>query len=327
MANGSDRIWEMARGFQASRVLLTAVELGIFPALADGPKTSGQTAAKIGADARATDRLMNALVVLGLLEKRGDGFNNGPLASESLVPGRPQYMGGALGHLLSLWRSWSTLTEAVRTGTCAPSRTSAPDVFFRPFIAAMHYNAENNAPAVMSQIDLSSVRRTLDVGGGSGAYSMAFCRAKPELQAVVFDRPEVVPLTRDYAAAAGLERRISTVEGDFTRDELPHDFDLAFLSQVLHSNSREENAALMKRVARALNPGGQIVIQEFVVDEGRTSPPQPVLFALNMLVGTEAGDTYTESEIRGWLDAAGFRRPRRVDVPGRGTTLLLASKP
>lgn len=326
MANDVTRISEMARGFQASRILLTAVELDLFAALADGTRTSAEVAAKVGAEARATDRLMNALVVLGLLEKKGDRFGNTALANENLVPGRAaQTMSAPLGHLVNLWKSWSTLTDAVRAGTCvAPA--SSEETFFRPFIAAMHYNAENNAPAVVSQLDLSAVRRALDLGGGSGAYSIAFCRAKPNLQAVVFDRPAVVGLTREYASASGVSGRISTIAGDFLRDDLPQGFDLAFLSQILHSNSPRANEALIAKVARTLEPGGQIAIQEFVVDEGRTSPPQPVVFALNMLVGTEAGDTYTEREIRGWLSAGGFGTAKRVDPPGLGTTLLIARK-
>lgn len=327
MAEGVERIWEIARGFQPSRVLLSAVELGIFEALGDGEQTSAEVASKIGADARATDRLMDALVALGLLTNEGQQFANSPDTREFLVTGKPDYAGGALGHVINLWQTWSTLTDAVRAGTSVVERRAEgrPDQA-KSFMAAMHLFAGNGAPQILAEIDLTSVKRVLDIGGGSGAYSIAFCRAMPDLESVVFDLPDIVPITREYASQAGFADRISTVIGDFNERELPTGFDLVYMSQILHSNSREQNAELIKKAYRSLNSGGQVVIQEFVVNEDRVSPPGPVLFALNMLVGTQAGDTFTENEIRAWLADADFADIRRVDPP-TGTTLLMGRKP
>jgi len=327
MTNSVDKVWETARAFQASRILLTGFELGVFATLGDNAMTSAEVASKIGADPRAADRLMDALVVLGLLTKEEGKFRNSGEARETLVPGKPTYAGGALGHVISLWKSWSTLTDAVRKGTSVfKHEDEARAEFVKPFIAAMHFNASNLAPIILKQIDLTGVRRVLDVGGGSGAYSIAFCKASPEITSVIFDLPDVVPLTNEYAAKAGVADRISTVTGDFNTDNLPVGFDLAFLSQILHSNSPDENERLMRKVGTALNPGGQIVVQEFVVDEDRISPPGPVFFSLNMLVGTKAGDTYTEKEIGSWLDGAGFGEIKRIDPPGTGTTLMMGRK-
>ncbi|MEW6753150.1 MAG: methyltransferase [Candidatus Latescibacterota bacterium] len=321
----AERIWEMARAFQPSRVLLTAVELGVFGILGGQAVESAAVAARMGTDRRGTDRLLNALAALGLLAKEGTRFRNAPDTLAALVPGQPGYIGGALGHVVNLWHTWSTLTDAVRAGTSVYRRDpqAAPEAT-RSFIAAMHTIATGQAQRVVAQLDLERVRRVLDVGGGSGAYAIELCRARPDLEAVVYDRPEVVPLMAQYVAEAGLSPRIRAVTGDFNRDELPSGFDLVFMSQILHSNSPAENGRLMAQARRALEPGGQVVVQEFVPDEGRTSPVPPVLFALNMLVATAAGDTYTESEIGAWLTAADFALPRRVDPPGTGTTLLLA---
>lgn len=326
MANGQERIWEIARSFQASRVVLSAVELGIFSALGDDSLTAAEVASKIGADPRATDRLMDALVVLGLLTKEGERFANSPDAAEILVEGKPNYAGGAIGHIINLWDSWSTLTHAVRAGTAVYERRAEdrPEQA-RSFMAAMHLFASENAPKVLDEIDLTGVRRVLDVGGGSGAYSIAFCRAKPDLTSTVFDLPDIAPITREYASGTGFGDNISTVTGDFNVDDLPTGFDLVYMSQILHSNSREENARLIKQAYNAANSGGQVVVQEFVVNEDRVSPPQPVLFALNMLVGTQAGDTFTESEIHAWLSDAGFTDIRRADPP-TGTTLIMGRK-
>ena len=327
MQLGEDRVWELARAFAPSRVLLTAVELGIFAVLADEAMTSETVSSKIGTDARATDRLMNSLVALNLLSKSGDRFSNAPDVREFLVPGNPSYIGGALMHVVNLWNSWSTLTDAVKAGTSVIERDERGAADFAvPFIAAMDAIASGQATEIVELIDLEGVQRVLDVGGGSGAYSIEFCRAKPDLEAVVFDTPLVAPLTRSYVEKAGLSERITTTIGDFNKDEIGRDFDLVFLSMVLHSNNPEENIELLKRSWRALKPGGRVVIQEFVVDEGRTSPPQAVLFALNMLVATRAGDTYTEDEIRDWLSNAGFGNASRIDPRDTNTTLIIANK-
>lgn len=322
-----DRIREMARGFQASRVLLTAVELNLFAALEGEARGSAEVAAALGTDARATDRLMNALVSLGLLEKENHQFRNTAAAREHLVPGVPGGAAEALMHNVRLWDTWSGLTESVRTGTSARARSlMLPDVATRGFIAAMHYNAASLADPVVSVLDLSGVRRVLDVGGGSGAYAMALCRANPDIEAVVFDLPNVTPLTRSYVEAAGLSGRIRTEDGNYHEDGLGRDYDLVLLSMILHSNGPEANVALLERCRAALRAGGRIVIQEFLIEEDRTAPRQAALFALNMLVGTGVGDAYTESEISGWLQQAGFTDPRRLDPPGTGTSLLVASR-
>lgn len=327
MLLGEDRVWDLARAFQPSRILLTAVELGIFAVLGNDSMTSASVASKLGTDARATDRLMNSLVALKLLSKSGDQFSNALDVREFLVPGNPSYIGSALMHAVNLWNSWSTLTDAVKAGTSVIERDERGAADFAvPFIAAMNAIAGGQAAELVSLIDLEGVERLLDVGGGSGVYSIEFCRAKPGLKAVVFDTPIVVPLTQGYIEEAGLSDRITTTAGDFNTDELGRDFNLVFLSQILHAYSPEENIELLKKSYRALKPGGRIIIQEFVVDEGRTSPPQAVLFALNMLVATRAGDTYTENEMRNWLNTARFQNTYRIDPPDTGSTLLIADK-
>lgn len=309
-----------------SRIVLTAVELGVFGSLSEGAGASVDVAAEIGADPRATDRLMNALVALGLLTKDGDLFSNTAEAGRYLVPSSPEYAGGALMHAANLWESWSTLTDAVRRGRAVFEREERPDRdWTTSFISAMDWNARAHAPELIGLIDLDGVGRVLDVGGGSGAYAIEMCRAKPDLEAVVFDLPQVVPITQGYIERAGMASRVTTAAGDYTADELGRDFDLVLLSQILHSNSPSENLELLARCRRALRRAGRIVIQEFVVDESRTSPANAVIFALNMLVGTRAGDTYTQSEITAWLDAAGFADVRRIDPPSGATALLVAA--
>jgi SAM-dependent methyltransferase len=178
----------------------------------------------------------------------------------------------------------------------------------------------------VASLDLTGVSRVLDVGGGSGAYAMEFARATPALSAVVFDLPNVLPLTAGYLAHAGLGDRVALVAGDYDRDELGSGFDLVLLSAIIHSNSPQANRELVRRSVAALNPSGRLVVQDFIVDEGRTGPPFGVMFALNMLVGTPGGDTYTESEVRRWMSEAGLSSVTRRET-GFGTSLLVGRRP
>ncbi|MBI5240117.1 MAG: methyltransferase domain-containing protein [Elusimicrobia bacterium] len=315
-----------ARLFMESRVLLTAWELGVFTALGRGARTAAQVARTARADPRAMDRLLDALVSVGLARKSGRIFSNSPSAARYLVAGRPAYI-GSLGHMASLWESWSTLTQAVRAGRSVlkddmPRRGKE---FFVPFIAAMHERSSLQGPSFARALPLAGVRRLLDVGGGSGAYSIAFARAHPALRATVFDLPQVVPLARGYIRAAGLQDRVEARVGDYDRNPLPDGYDLVFLSHILHSNSPARNRRLLRKCARSLNPGGLVVIQEFLVDEDRTGPQFAALFALNMLVGTPAGDAYTEREIGSWLKGARLRGIRRKDT-AFDSALLIARR-
>ena len=318
------RIRELA-AFQQSRILLSAYELDLFTALGSESRSAGEVAAVLGTDERATDRLMNALCALELLEKNAGRFANTPLSAQFLVRGKPDYMAGLM-HTVHLWDSWSTLTQAVQQGRSVGGPLEERDEgWFRAFIDAMHGRAQRQAPAVAALLDLSRVDRALDVGGGSGVFAMAIARACEGISATIFDLPNVVVLTRDYIAREGLSDRVDTAAGDYHIDDLGSGFDLVFLSAIIHSNSFEQNQDLIQKCARALNPGGQVVVQDFIVDEDRTRPAFAALFALNMLVGTQAGDTYTESEVRAWMEAAGLAEIDRQDTDF-GTTLITGRK-
>ncbi len=321
-----DSIMETALAFQKSRVLLTAHELGLFTALGEEGKTSGETAKVLRTEGRATDRLMNALCAMGLLNKNEGRFSTSPLASRFLVKDKPEFMAGLM-HSVHLWDTWSTLTQAVRHGKSVMSRNVSEHgkEWVSAFIAAMHLRARRQASGIVSLLDMSDVRRVLDVGGGSGEYSMAFVRAKEGSRATVLDLANVIPLTRSYIEKEGLSDKVKTVTGDYKIDALGSGFDLIFLSAIIHSNSPEENRALMRKASEALNPHGQVVVQDFIVNEDRTGPAFSALFALNMLVATESGDTYTESEVRMWMEQAGLSGIIRKDT-AFGTSLIIGKR-
>ncbi len=314
-------------GFRRSRIILSAYELGVFSGLAGRRKTSRQLAQTIGADARATDRLLNALCALGLVRKSGDRFANSEIASELLVAGRPHFLAG-LAHSANQWQSWHTLTEAVRRGSAVVRRKDGSGWKKRlpGFIAAMHERALPQAPKMVKLLDMSFVRRCLDIGAGSAAYAMAMVRSGKDIRAVAFDLPEVLALTRGYVRRAGLLERIDFVAGDFHRDDWGKDYDLVLLSAIVHMNGPEENRRLIARAAASLNPGGQLVIQDFIMAPDRTRPAAGAIFALNMLVATRRGDTYKAEELRGWMRGAGLKNVRLLKTPF-DASLIIGRKP
>jgi (2Fe-2S) ferredoxin/SAM-dependent methyltransferase len=323
-----DDYMELVRGYQASRILLTAIELDIFSAIVRcGNSTSAVTvASEVQTDPRSTEVLLNALVALGILTKKNGNFANAPLADRYLAEGSRDDARNALRHNLSLWTTWSTLTERVKSGyvTAWRDMSSRKEDWTVPFIAAMHKNAAMRAPLIVGAIGAEGVSKVLDVGGGSGAYSIAFARANPKLCAEVFDLATVIPIAAKHVAEAGLSDRVTVRAGDLRRDAFGSGYDLVLLSAICHMLGADENLDLLRRARAALAPGGRIAIQDHVMSEDGTAPRAGALFAINMLVGTRNGSTFSESQYRNWLVSVGFKEVQRVTLPGPND-LILAS--
>ena len=317
---------QMVFEFRKTRILFTAFELDIFTHLDDKALQAEDVAKKCGTDARATTRLMNALTALGYLEKEGDYFKNTPVTGKFLVKGKPSFFGGMM-HSANLFNSWNTLTEAVKAGTTVIKREKNfnNEKWTRAFINAMHARAKNLAPEVAGKLDLQNVHKVLDIGGGSGIFSMAVTDRGKNIQATVFDLPNVIPITREFIEKEGYTEKIDTREGSF-REKLPDEaYDMVLLSAIIHMNSFEQNNDLIEKCSRVLKPGGQLVIQDFIMNDSRTEPQSGALFALNMLVGTEAGDTYTEAEISSWFLHNGIETHKRIAMKN-GSSLLIGRK-
>ena len=319
-------IREISNAFQKSRILLSGFELDVFTHIAESGSTNNQIAADLNLDVHACDRLLNALVSLGFLTKQDDRFMNTPESFLLLSKKSPEYLGGLM-HTNHLWKTWSNLTQVVKTGKSAhPTEINdrGGDWLFA-FINAMHDRAKKQAPQQLAKIDLSGIYTVLDVGGGSGAYSMEFVSRKPEIIATVFDLPNVVPISQQFVEKEGFANKISTHTGDYTLDELPEGFDLVFLSAIIHSNSLEVNQDLIRKCFKALNKNGKIVIQDWIMNNDRTQPTAGAIFAINMLVGTEAGDCFTEGEVSEMLQTAGFKNISRIEFES-GLSQLTAQK-
>ncbi len=321
----ADSISSMVRQFQSIRILLTAYELDVFSMIASAPKTSERIASKLNTDPRATDRLLNALTVLGFLNKRKNKFSNTRESATYLSRRSPGYMSGLM-HQVHLWDRWTGLTESVRKGTSVIDQpenvNDRNENWIRSFIAAMHYRAKENAGKLISGISLKGVQTVLDVGGGSGVFSMAFVNSSRHITATVFDLPNVISETQKYIRKEKLTSRIKTFPGDYNTDPLPKGYDIVFLSAIIHSNSYRENQKLIRKCAAALNKGGRVIVKDQVMDESRTKPARGALFSLNMIVGTKGGDTYTGNEIREWFEKAGLHFEKRIARDSEDTMMI-----
>jgi (2Fe-2S) ferredoxin/predicted O-methyltransferase YrrM len=318
-----DDLMQTLRAFQESRVILTAIELDLFPAVGHGA-TAGEVSGKLGTDRRATEMLMNALVAMGMLAKQDGIFHHTPVIARHFVAGAAEDARAATMHTVHLWDRWSTLTECVRAGTSVTygEAVARGDEWTRAFIAAMHRNAAERAPLVVQAVGTEGLDRMLDVGGGSGAYSIAFAQASEKLQAELLDLETVIPITQSHIEKAGLANRIKTRAGDLRTDKLGEGYNLVFVSAICHMLSPEENRDLLKRCYEALAPRGRTVVQDFILEPDKTAPKSAALFALNMLVGTLAGSTYSGEEYGAWLREAGFQDVRHIRLPGPSGLML-----
>ena len=310
-----DRLDQMIRGYMPSRCILTALELDIFTAVGDGANAE-QIGTKINANARAVGMLLNALVALGLLSKSGDDYKNTPESARFFVQGSKDNHRNGLLHTANIWHRWSTMTDAVRSGTRVPTDRDDTPAWTRNFIAAMQRHAKDRAPLVVKALGTAGVRRILDLGGGSGAYSIAFAKACPDVQCEILDIPEVVPLTSEYVSQAGVSAQVSLRAGDMLQDDFSSGYDLIMLNAICHMFSEEQNQDIFRRAHQALARNGRLVVQDFILNPDKTGPQHAALFSLNMLVATEAGASYSELEYTNWMNAAGFTDVRRIDLPG-----------
>ncbi len=310
---------KLSGAYWASAALQAAVKLDVFTALESGPKSVPELAASRHCDPRALGMLITALVAMDLMAREGDTLRAAPEALRFLSRNSPEFLGFIIQHHHSLMPGWAELDKAVRTGrpTRAVSSSDTDSEQEREdFLMGMFNVAVQQADAIAAAVDLSGKKRLLDLGGGPGTYAIYFCRANPRLSAVVMDKPTTRPFAEKTIRRFGLESRISFEGGDFELGAVPKGFDAVWISQILHGcEGPEEAASVVAKAAAALDKGGTILIQEFTLDDGRNGPLHPALFGLNMLVGTNRGQAYTEGEIKAMLHAAGARDTQTLNIP------------
>ena len=321
--NSPESLLALSRAFQESRVLLTGAELDLFTLLSHEALPADAIAARLGADPRALTITLDALSAMELLVKEQGTYRTAPdaacLSTEAADSIHPMLL-----HAAALWDRWTGLTRKVG-GT--PLTARPPAEVTRAFICAMHVVSAPQAARLVAAVEPGSARRLLDVGGGPGTWTAAFLDVSPRLEATLFDLPPVIEIARQSLGEAGLVDRVTLVGGDFEKDELPAGHDLAWLSAIIHQNGPAQNDALYGRIFRALEPGGRLVLRDHVMEKDRTRPRAGALFAVNMLVGTALGGTYTFDEIRAGLERAGFVRVRLLREGERMDGLVEAFRP
>lgn len=289
--------------------LQAAVRLRIFSGLSKGPMTAEKLAEKVSSNESATIILLDALSAMELLAKKGEQYSNSSIAQQFLVESSPAYMGHIILHHHHLLDGWAQLGEVIKTGEPLQRRSYGQEVERESFIMGMFNLAMQIAPQLAGLIDLRGRTRLLDLGGGPGTHAIHFCKANPELHAVIFDKPTTESFARKTVAQFNLNERIDFIPGDFTSDSIPGGpYDAAWLSHILHSNTIDDCYRIVKKCVGAMEAGGIILIHDFILNNSKDSPEFPALFSLNMLLAGNDGRSYSQEEIFEMLQHAGVEQ-------------------
>jgi len=307
---------QLSGGYWNACALHAGVKLDLFTPLAERAYTARELAGVLAADPRGLAMLLTALAALNLLEKTGAIFAATPFAAEYLARSSSKYIGHIILHHHHLMAGWAHLDEAVKKGGPIRERVSHDDdeAARESFLMGMFNLAMQIAPRIVSQIDLTGRRRLLDLGGGPGTYAVHFCQKNPRLTASVYDLPSTRRFAEQTIARFGLADRIAFQAGNFLAGEIAGRFDVAWLSHILHGEGPEGCAVILAKAVAALEPGGLVLVQEFILDDTRDGPLFPALFSLNMLLGTPSGQAYSQGELFAMLAAAGIGELRRVPL-------------
>jgi ubiquinone/menaquinone biosynthesis C-methylase UbiE len=312
-------ILQVQMSFMPARTLIASVQLGLFSALEKGPASAAEVAARAGVSRRGARIVLDALASLGLVEKRGETYANTPAASRWLVRESPEY----IGHVMEVegpWKAWSELAAVVRTGKPARpiEHRDHAEEFFPHLVRGLHVVNREPAARAAAWLVASAGRRglrVLDVAAGSGVWGIALAEADREARVTAHDFPRLLDVTREYATRHGVADRFDYLAGDLKKVDFGEArYDVAILGNIVHSEGEASARDLFRRIFRALRGGGRMAIVDMIPDETRTAPPFPVMFAVNMLVATEEGDTYTLEQYREWIAEAGFARTETADI-------------
>lgn len=327
-----ERIMQFAWGYAPSLAIEAAVRHRVFDVLDKGPRTVQQLAAETGASERGLTAILNLLVSLQLLGRDGERYTLTPESATFLVSSKPAYHGTFFGHISDdLLPRWLQLSDVVRTGKPAKKVNTETDgaEFFAQFVESLFPLSFGAASKLGEHLGIpraTSPMSVLDIGAGSGVWGIALAKQSPQVRIRAVDWPNVLEVTKKVAQRHGVVDRLTTAAGDFFEADFGSGHQIATIGHILHSEGRERSQRLLKKIFTALAPGGTIAIQEFIPNDDRTGPLPPLIFAVNMLVMTEAGDAFTFAEMSRWLKEAGFANPRQLDVPSV-SPLILADKP
>lgn len=320
-------ILQMAFSFAPERVLHATVTLNVYSHMAQGHKTAAEIATASGASVRGMAMLLDAATAFGLIQKQNDAYELTPMAQTFLVRESPAYI-GAMMEDATIWNSWTNIVECVKKGGSSwrvETEERAID-FFPTLIKSLHVLGYRPAQSMVQQLNLPIGAHILDVACGSAAWSIPFAEADAQAHLTLQDFSGVLEHTNGYVERHKVKERCDFLSGNLREVEFGENkFDAAILGNIVHSEGPENSKNLFGRLHRALKPGGKIVIVDMIPNEERTGPPFALIFALNMLVATEEGGTYTVGEYTHWLQDCGFSQVQTLEV-GIHSPLIVATK-
>jgi SAM-dependent methyltransferase len=327
-SNSPERIMQFAWGFAPPLTIEVAIRNRVFDFLDTTPHTVEEVAEYAKGSTRGWRAVLNCLVGIGLLSKESLRYRTTPESSMYLVTSKPSYRGGFFKHISKqLIPSWLNLEEIVRTGKPEgrANDREAGEEFFAEFVNdlfPLSYPAVNALGLYLNLKEATSEIRVLDIATGSGVWGIGLAQQSEHVQVSAVDWPLVLEVTRQMTARFGLTSRFEFLAGDILEVDFPDTCDVATLGHILHSEGETRSRALLKKVNQALKPGGTIAIAEFTPNSDRTGPPQSLIFAVNMLVNTDAGDTYPFEQVSSWLEEAGFVNAREFPSAGPAPLIL-----
>jgi O-methyltransferase domain/Dimerisation domain len=329
-------ILQTAFGFWSSKVLLTAVEFGLFSRLGERRLTADELGTELGFHPRGRSDFFDALVAMKFLDRSGDGpqasYANTPATSLFLDRKSPRYVGGVLEMLNArLFKFWHDLPEALRTGKPQNEVKHGQKGIFEElyaelpkleqFMGAMTGLSRLNFEAFAEKVDFRPFKTLCDVGGATGLLSIEVAKRHPHIACISFDLPPVEPIARKHIAAAGLSGRVSTASGDFFKDPLPK-ADVITMGMILHDWNLEKKMHLIRSAHAALPAGGALIAIEALIDDARRENLFGLLMSLNMLI--EFGDAfdYSGADFRKWCGEVGFRRFEVIHLAGASSAAI-----
>jgi SAM-dependent methyltransferase len=327
-----ERLLEFGFAYAPPLVIGAAVNNKVFDTLENGAKTVEQVKKETGASDRGLRAIMNALVGLELLKKDRHGkYSLTPESAAFLLSNKPGTHAGFFGTIApQLTSRWLRLTDIVRDGRPAVTVNQETEgtEFFGQLVETIIPMSFPSAQKLGDHLKIAKAKnetRVLDLAAGSGIWGIVLAQKSPQVRVTAVDWAGMIPTTKRITQKFGVANRFKYVEGDLLEADFGTGHDVATLGHILHSEGEERSRQLLKKTFRALKSGGTIAIAEWLVNDQRTEPGPSLMFAVQMLVNTEKGDTFSFNEIKNWLEQAGFNKVRKLEAPGP-SPLILATK-